>query len=100
MQEECLICMCEIKNKITTSCGHSYCKDCITSWCSENDSCPLCRKEIKKEIKTQKILPKTRIGILRKMIHIENLLSSKSITEKERETYISYMTILYEGLNI
>lgn len=48
--EECPICMCEMSNKKTTSCGHSFCKSCITKWCENNNECPLCRKDIKNEI--------------------------------------------------
>jgi len=42
--------MCEITNKKTTSCGHSFCKECITTWCRDNNSCPMCRKNILQEI--------------------------------------------------
>jgi len=100
MSEDCIICMCEMEHKITTSCGHSFCKDCITNWCQENENCPLCRKNIKIEIKNHNFLPTTRIGILRKMIFIEKCLKSTTLTQEERNIYIQNMTILYDGLNV
>jgi hypothetical protein len=47
---ECPICMCEIKNKITTKCGHSFCETCIKTWCKNHSTCPLCRGDIQNEI--------------------------------------------------
>ena len=42
---ECIICH-ENKSNLYTECGHMYCYDCLTSWLSENSSCPYCRKTI------------------------------------------------------
>lgn len=29
-----------------TCCGHAFCFDCLKKWYHENDSCPLCKKDI------------------------------------------------------
>lgn len=47
---ECSICMCEIEDKVTTSCNHAFCKECIQTWCHNHSDCPMCRKNIKNEI--------------------------------------------------
>jgi len=50
LKEECAICKCEMTDEKTTSCGHSFCKECIKTWCNNHNSCPLCRKDILNEI--------------------------------------------------
>lgn len=42
----CSICMEDANNKITTPCSHTFCNTCLTKWLFNNDSCPMCRKEL------------------------------------------------------
>ena len=37
----CAVCMCEAEEAITTSCGHSYCKECFESMCTTAASIPI-----------------------------------------------------------
>lgn len=41
----CAICF-EEKSLSITSCGHIYCKDCITEWLNKRHNCPTCKKEL------------------------------------------------------
>ena len=44
---DCPICMEPSDTIMETRCGHSFCKDCISSWCMMgHPSCPLCRHDI------------------------------------------------------
>mgnify|MGYP003297681957 CR=1 FL=1 len=43
---ECLICMDLLIEPITTLCGHTFCRFCLTEYLKNNKNCPLCRKAI------------------------------------------------------
>jgi hypothetical protein len=44
----CPICMNPIVFPMTTSCGHTFCSGCLTSWVivGRQDSCPMCRQDL------------------------------------------------------
>lgn len=43
--------ICFEKTECSLHCGHSFCNSCIVSWIFKNPSCPLCRKNISRNIK-------------------------------------------------
>ena len=47
---QCSICLEEKHDKVTNSCNHSFCRDCLSSWRSINNTCPLCRNELDSHI--------------------------------------------------
>ena len=50
---ECAICMEKPPgNMCALHCDHKFCYPCITSWVFSNPTCPLCRKNISRDIKT------------------------------------------------
>lgn len=42
--QDCSICMCEITDKATLPCKHTFCKDCIVKWSETSTTCPNCRE--------------------------------------------------------
>ena len=46
--EICSICLNNFNNKISTTCLHFFCKECIRKWLLKNNTCPMCRSNINK----------------------------------------------------
>ena len=44
----CIICQHTFENGILTSCGHTYCLECLQLWWSAHRTCPACKKHLHK----------------------------------------------------
>ena len=42
----CIICRDEFEIGTLTSCGHTFCKECIRFWWDQHRSCPVCKKRL------------------------------------------------------
>jgi hypothetical protein len=42
-ESTCSICLGSLEDAQTTTCNHTFCKDCYQRWFNENNSCPMCR---------------------------------------------------------
>jgi hypothetical protein len=42
-EENCPICLNNLKNPVHLPCGHTFHSDCILSWIDNNKNCPMCR---------------------------------------------------------
>ena len=42
----CIICQQSIEIGALTSCGHSYCKECLRAWWTSHRTCPTCKKRL------------------------------------------------------
>lgn len=60
--ENCSICMDTLLNEEKLFCGHSFCKECIGEWLSQNHGCPLCRRDPVIN-SLEKIAKKTKKGV-------------------------------------
>lgn len=45
----CIICQSQFENGILTSCGHTYCMDCLKMWWGVHRTCPTCKKHLQKQ---------------------------------------------------
>ena len=43
---DCSICLETPINKVTTTCNHIFCGDCLNKWLHIRSNCPLCRQPI------------------------------------------------------
>ena len=58
MKQDCSICqedMIENETILKLACRHAYHQQCITNWLSKHNTCALCRAEMPKEDKVQKV---------------------------------------------
>ena len=45
-QRKCIICQDQFEIGALTSCGHSYCKECLRLWWNAHRNCPTCKKHL------------------------------------------------------
>ena len=63
-EPKCPICLCDIdndSNKKKLKCSHEFHRFCINKWLLKNDTCPVCRHNVKKKSKLRKYSSLPRI---------------------------------------
>lgn len=45
-QRKCTLCLEQMKDPSSTTCGHTFCFTCILDWLGEKQECPLCRQRV------------------------------------------------------
>ena len=46
-QKKCIICQDWFEIGTLTSCGHTYCKECLNLWWKQHNTCPTCKKHLR-----------------------------------------------------
>jgi E3 ubiquitin-protein ligase SHPRH len=46
--QKCIICMDIFEIGLLTTCGHSFCKDCLRHWWRASHNCPVCKKRLRR----------------------------------------------------
>ena len=71
----CSICLDNIDNNLKqTQCNHYFHKECLNKWLNNNNTCPNCREELKKDKKIENMFLINEIYIIQ---HPINLIDSE-----------------------
>ncbi|KAM8756308.1 protein NLRC3-like [Acanthopagrus schlegelii] len=66
----CVLCQDILKDPVSTSCGHWFCRQCITSnsdrFASPGDSCPQCGKRSRLNVDLQEVVDEHKISLRRR----------------------------------
>ena len=41
-EEECALCFMAYEDCVVTPCNHRFCRDCVSPWVAEHETCPMC----------------------------------------------------------
>lgn len=77
-QRMCIICQQSFEVGALTSCGHSYCKECLRLWWSGRRNCPTCKKHLSRNDLHQITYVKSLFRLVCKMANITLATSRKS----------------------
>lgn len=61
----CKICLAVFENPVNTSCGHTFCRECITQWLESSRCCPIDKKILDQEKFTE---VRALEGLIRKLL--------------------------------
>ncbi len=79
--EPCIVCFSEVrKARYKTSCGHTFCKNCIFDWLMNHSKCPICRHRLYDD---ENLIHTFRAQLIDSM---EDSLRLLSILNREDET--------------
>tara|TARA_B100000925_G_C21975076_1_gene459716 strand:- start:298 stop:981 length:684 start_codon:yes stop_codon:yes gene_type:complete len=66
--EECSICMDEMKGEVILKCGHKLCPECFAQHSRKNNTCPFCRDEFSPKIQEKSRLSEQVANIMVKEV--------------------------------
>lgn len=77
-QRVCIICQQPFEVGALTSCGHSYCKECLRLWWSAHRNCPTCKKHLSRNDLHQITYVESLFRLVCKMANITLATSRKT----------------------
>jgi len=86
---ECSLCFRLFCKPTTTSCGHTYCKNCLLSSLKFSSMCPLCRNQLPSTSKFKYNVNIVLMNVLEKHFKEQYQLRSKEEEEEEEASLIS-----------
>ncbi|KAL9119541.1 MAG: hypothetical protein Q9187_003907, partial [Circinaria calcarea] len=82
-QRMCIICQQPFEVGALTSCGHSYCKECLRIWWNTHRNCPTCKKHLSRndfhQISYKPLKLSMQEEIPTKMSEVESIVKATSI---------------------
>ncbi|PYH47555.1 putative ATP-dependent protease (CrgA) [Aspergillus saccharolyticus JOP 1030-1] len=80
---DCQVCYSLILDPLTTPCGHTFCRDCVTMVMDHSDLCPVCRRKLNLSSTSRREPSNSRIRTLLETLFPEQLAMRKEATAEE-----------------
>ncbi|RAL11628.1 putative ATP-dependent protease (CrgA) [Aspergillus homomorphus CBS 101889] len=80
---DCQVCYSLILDPLTTPCGHTFCRDCVTMVMDHSDLCPVCRRKLNMSATPRREPSNLRISSILKTFFPEQLAMRKEGTNDD-----------------
>ncbi|PYI30151.1 hypothetical protein BP00DRAFT_437037 [Aspergillus indologenus CBS 114.80] len=80
---DCQVCYSLILDPLTTPCGHTFCRDCVTMVMDHSDLCPVCRRKLNMSLTSRREPSNLRISTILETLFPEQLAMRKDGTSDD-----------------
>ncbi|RAK70889.1 putative ATP-dependent protease (CrgA) [Aspergillus fijiensis CBS 313.89] len=80
---DCQVCYSLILDPLTTPCGHTFCRDCVTMVMDHSDLCPVCRRKLNLSLTSRREPSNLRISTILETLFPEQLAVRKDGTSDD-----------------
>lgn len=92
---DCQVCYTLILDPLTTPCGHTFCRKCVTLLLNHSDLCPVCRRKLNMPSRIQEEpMNKQIAGLMQTLIPDQVIAAQRAIDQEEGDTSNNNQTIL------